>query len=484
MTQQSTDVVDEKKLVTGLTGRAIDRLLKMGESKLRYGWAKYKNRAEDSFSSYLLSRKHSCMSVRNFIYDNKSADLTKLYVPMSLVGGDTATGGDQFFRSLATGTADGDKPARFFIRGQAGAGKSFFLRQAFLYLLDKEADLIPIFIELRDLNGHAIGDFREAILHELGSTGQSFLPEQINDALASGLFLILLDGFDELDPEIERSVEKKIGALSKRFPRCPIVITGRPQQLVKSWSSFDVLDLQPLSLAQTIELIEKLDFDNEVKTQFIDQVGSTLQHTHKEFLSIPLFAIIMLLTFADVGTISSQQHEFFEDAFNALWNKHDSRKQGFERKRYSGLQKSEFLFALSAFAASSYVQNQFNFSDKYVETCCERAAKLTGLDFSAQAFFKDASVSTSLVVPDGYHYRFVHRMFHEFFTAVYINMLPDELVPAAVSEISTRQETDRVLDFCISLNGEKVEKQWIIPSLEASVMAEVVPEKRTGFQQI
>jgi hypothetical protein len=51
----------------------------------------------------------------------------------------------------------------------------------------------------------------------------------------------------------------------------------------------------------------------------------------------------MLLTYADCGRIAKHRHEFFEDAFTALWSKHDARKQSFERNRYTGLSKSDFL---------------------------------------------------------------------------------------------------------------------------------------------
>ena len=89
--------------------------------------------------------------------------------------------------------------------------------------------------------------------------------------------------------------------------------------------------------------------------------GEELFVSHAEFLEIPLLCVVMLLTYSDAGRISRKKHEFYEDAFDALWSKHDARKQaGYEREKYSGLDKNEFMRLLSAFCASSYITEQFS----------------------------------------------------------------------------------------------------------------------------
>ena len=112
--------------------------------------------------------------------------------------------------------------------------------------------------------------------------------------------------------------------------------------------------------SQAVELIQRLDFDEATKNSFISLMQKELFASHAEFLKIPLLCVVMLLTYSDAGRISRKKHEFYEDAFNALWSKHDARKQaGFEREKYTGLDKNEFMRLLSAFCASSYLPSYF-----------------------------------------------------------------------------------------------------------------------------
>ena len=115
-----------------------------------------------------------------------------------------------------------------------------------------------------------------------------------------------------------------------------------------TWSAFNIYDIVPFDVPRSIQLISRLDFNEDAKNHFIIEIKNHLRRTHLEFIGNPLLCIIMLITFSDVGKISSKRHEFYEDAFNALWRKHDARK-GYQRERYTGLEKTKFLKLLCAF---------------------------------------------------------------------------------------------------------------------------------------
>jgi hypothetical protein len=184
-----------------------------------------------------------------------------------------------------------------------------------------------------------------------------------------------------------------------------------------------------------------------------------------------LLLTIMLLTFADCGRIADNRHEFFEDAFIALWSKHDNRKDGFERDRFTRLQKSEFLRLLSAFAASSYSAGDYELRDGQFRRHFVSAEKLSGVSCKEDDFLKDLTISTCLMVEDGPYVRFCHRSFQEYFAAVFVADTDDEWAGDLIDELSDRIETDNVLPMLLSINEEKIEKHWVLVHVRKIVAA-------------
>ena len=138
--------------------------------------------------------------------------------------------------------------------------------------------------------------------------------------------------------------------------------------------------------------------------------------SHAEFLKIPLLCVVVLLTYSDAGRISRKKHEFYEDAFNALWSKHDARKQaGFEREKYTGLDKNEFMRLLSAFCASSYINEHFSMREADVSFHLKNAKKLTDISAKEEDFVKDMTISTNLLILDGRKYVFFTALFKNTF---------------------------------------------------------------------
>jgi len=52
----AADFVDHRKIATELTQRAIDRIITIGEAKLREYWARHKNRDISTYANYCTQR--------------------------------------------------------------------------------------------------------------------------------------------------------------------------------------------------------------------------------------------------------------------------------------------------------------------------------------------------------------------------------------------------------------------------------------------
>jgi hypothetical protein len=275
---------------------------------------------------------------------------------------------------------------------------------------------IPIFLEARELNDAKLMDFEGMIMLSFKLAGFELSKEQAIDGLKSGIFSFIFDGFDELRRSQEYHYGKQIQRAIQTFKSCPIVVSGRPNERMYVSEHLHQCDILPLSPEESVHLVQKLEFDARVKSAFISIARDELFQSHKEFLELPLLCVVMLITYSDSGRISKKKHEFYEDAFNALWGKHDARKQaGFEREKYTGLDKQSFLKLLSAFCASSYIDEDFSMREEQLRSHLKRATLMTGITVNELEFIRDMSVSTSLMVLDGNNYKFSHRSFQEYF---------------------------------------------------------------------
>jgi NACHT domain len=483
--------IDTSKLTTHVAQRAIDRVLDIAEGKVKEWWAQHKNKSKETFANYIQAQSQKCALVRTLIYDKQSAYLPDIYVPLrahiTLGFGRRAKKREVTTEDVIEllgeerdqRTSNNRKTSAISLLAPAGAGKTFFMRNLYLRLAASSHSKIPIFLEARELNRIPPTDFPSIIATAFHIAGQQFSKEQAIDGLKVGIFMILIDGFDELSLSHERHYASVLERAAHDFQLCPIMVSGRPSELLQG-SFFEPCNLLPLDQKQSIELIQKQDFDEATKKSFIALMKKTLFESHAEFLELPLLCVVMLLTYSDSGRISSREHEFYEDAFNALWSKHDARKQaGYEREKYAGLDKSDFMKLLSAFCASSYVSEDFSMRESELNSHLALARKLTDVAAREQDFARDMTISTSLLVLEGNTYRFSHRSFQEYFCARYVLGLSDKEVEAGIQAVSTRYETDRVLDFVRSMNPERFETAWVLPRLSA-----VLPKLQKGEQSI
>ena len=191
-----------------------------------------------------------------------------------------------------------------------------------------------------------------------------------------------------------------------------------------------------------------------------------MYETHREFLQNPLLAVVMLLTFASARKIEREQHEFYADAVSALWGKHDQWKGSYERRRHTDLSKTQFIRAVSGLAASAYSRGHFDMTEDSFNQHSANAREMTGLVFSDENFLHDLLISTSLLVRDGDHVRFLHRILHEYFCALYVLTLEGVQLKLALESISDRFDTDSVAKFILALDPAKLEPNWVRQHLQ------------------
>ena len=300
---------------------------------------------QTGFEKYLEQTRLRCSKVKTLIHRHDPVSIESAYVPVDLKSRQSALNAVDL-----VGIGDDFKHAT--ISGIAGSGKSMTLKYTYIQACSVNYGYIPIFVELRNVNFE-----KQSLVSFISEVLEPFIGSIHKKALDFGLqrgdFFLLFDGFDEISRELRQKAEEEIVKISHDFPKCKILLTSRPDSRVESWPSFVNLEIQPLTLEQICSLIEKIDYADQSKENFISRVKSSLYETHSSLLSNPLLATMMLLTFDEYAEIPSKMHIFYRQAFEVLYSRHDRFKPQFVRQYVSGLQFDGLERHIATFAFTS-----------------------------------------------------------------------------------------------------------------------------------
>lgn len=266
-------------------------------------------------------------------------------------------------------------------------------------------------------------------------------------------------------------MQSQILTLIKDFPQTSVIVSSRPDHRFGSWQNFHVFKVDELTEAQSIKLIESLEYDSSVKRRFLKEVKSRLYKSHKSFLSYPLLASIMLLTFEEFAEIPQKMHAFYGQAFDTLFQKHDAQKDQYQRQIKTGLSRDDFKACFAAFCALSYLDEKYSFSRDQLISASEKAVsytKQTRKDMpstlTASNLVDDLFEAVCMLQPDGIESAFVHRSFQEYFAAVFASNLHGNSIKRFMDKCCVRFG-DSVVAMSMDMSRESIEKEWIIPTI-------------------
>ena len=422
------------------------------------------------FRSYLDASYNRCKVFKTILNQSQPLDVKKHYVHNTLCCGDKTVTDDDLIQSISS-------LKRVVVTGLAGSGKSMFMKYLTLWKFENPTGSVPLFVELRHLNSLTQRDLLEFIRASCTGKGYDVSSDQFRMALSSGAFLIILDGFDELNHEFRDELSEQILAISTKYPETSIIISSRQDSRFGSWPAFHVYHVDKLTKEQSLELINSLQHNEGVKRRFYKEVKTRLYESHTSFLSSPLLTTIMLLTYEEFAEIPVKMHSFYNQAFDTLFQKHDASKEQYQRKTHTNLGREDFKFAFSAFCAMSYLNEQFSFEQSELDETAQSAVKYvkqarTGIarQFTAKALIDDLKESVCLLQQDGIETAFVHRSFQEFFAAVFATSLHGEKIRKVLDKYALRYG-DSVIIMAMEISREPVEQEWVLPTIEKLELA-------------
>jgi hypothetical protein len=461
-----TDLVTPDTLATAAAIPVVKKALDSLAATLHRGAGAIAKRVLDrtianlqiGFAPYLQTSYGRCRLVKTLLSQDRPLSLLDVYVNLSLDCKNQHLTDDDLIQDL-------DSYRRVVITGLAGSGKSMFMKYLTICRFENPQGAIPLFVELRELNSQPSKKLLTYIHKSCASADASVTYDQFDLALRAGGLLLILDGFDEIDFAHRDQIARQVLDISIKYPKVDIIISSRPDEQFSSWQDFYIFMVRALTRPQVIRLINKIDYDRDLKRHFIEQIHYHLYDSHKSFLSSPLLATIMLLTYEYFAEIPNKMHIFYEQAFAALFRRHDAQKAQFTRKTYANLAIDDFRNCFAAFCAFSYLEEQFEFLDGDLRKLMVVALNYARVTAKVENVIRDLYEAVCLFQRDGVNTVFVHRSFQEYFCALFMANYHGPQMRAMLDKLAQRTE-DEVMPMLFEMARDKVDREWVLPQIE------------------
>lgn len=441
-----------------LLGSGVSAVIgKLTEHYVQRPGALSKKVVKENIEPHIRSVYTKCSKVKTLLNPNRPTDFLAIYNDQRFRCGKLEI--DQFGLVERCRSAN----SRTIVSGTGGSGKSMFLKYLWISFFESSDGRIPIFVELRNINSFHTENI-EAYLHYTINQGEAHISDQkFRSRLKQGDFLFILDGFDEVNSNKKDSVKRQILDISNNYPNCSVIISSRPEEGLVSWSAFDIFEVCNLSKDEAKNLVLKAEFDEAITIEFAKKLEDDFYDRFSTFLSNPLLCSIMLLTYSYNLDLPSKMHLFYDQAFNALYRRHDSYKDGgYEREFSCDIAEDEFRKIFAYFCLISYNEQKFEFTDAEIKEYLNKAISVVGSSVNSESYLRDVCSSVCLIIKDGLIYTFSHRSFQEYFSAYAICYYSIDSVEEVLVKFAARKN-DQVLSLVFDMKPNVLREKYIIP---------------------
>ncbi len=413
-----------------------------------------------AFTAHLEWARAKTTHVKNLIYRDQSGNLEDIYVQTNFGQDDELTSATDLVKKII-------ESQKIVISGTGGAGKTMFLRWSVGNLIStlQHHQKIPLFLELREIADSDFDSLSHILFEKCSSQADPTSFNQFLEGLKAGVFCVLLDAVDEAAPAIRERLINEIERFAISFPLVGMIVTTRPDPRTENLTQFSVFRTLPMSKEQVILLIDKLSYQEDIKKSLIRKIDEGLYEKHKSFLSNPLLVTIMLLTYDRSLDIPLKLSQFYREAFETLYQRHDATKI-YKRNPYAGLPIDEFQTVFSTFCFITYVKFKSEFSDTELLSHFREATEISGIEGDPEAILKDAIEGACLIQKEGLDNVFSHRSFQEYFTALFICQYRGDNIFDLISLVIEKGFSETVDKLVYEMDPYLFEKYYTIPKTE------------------
>jgi len=319
------------------------------------------------------------------------------------------------------------------IEGKAGSGKTTLVKHI-AYMTAEEKDWkglggwLPVLIFLKDLKGLRPSELpanskgaEDILSHYFEATECGLDLGTVLPYCEASRAMFLLDGLDEIVPELRETVVAAFAALRRRHPDCKFILSGRPHGLdeaVRRWFGKTIIGINPLNMEQVesfahrwFSRVFERESQNITKTAE-EMLGEVRAHQNiADLIETPLMLTAVCLLYLDERELPGQRAELYHKFIENLLH-----------RRFPNPEKARnFLMGLAGWMHGEYVKGvdrckatdilSAEFPKRADESDLQYAARL-------EKAFDEMEPACALLECDDGQYGFQHLTFQEFLTAV------------------------------------------------------------------
>ena len=311
------------------------------------------------------------------------------------------------------------KLRRVLMVGEAGSGKSTGLMRIALELARRglESDknyVVPIFLKATE-----IGRLRPATLVEYCDLAARQLSNSVKpcftaDDLADGRVTVLLDGFDEIGGDIDRTyvVDLLLG-FSQSFPQCQLIVTSRPYRFLNEMpglKTFDEFRVSPISWRQAEKIVATITEHKKVSREQSQEFLRRLETIHGIELNPLLITVFAATTDYTKQDIPANITELFKKFTELMLGRWDERK-GFKHQHQANVKD----FVLTKIAFHMHVKKKTSLALSDAEAVARRELLTRGHEADVDVLLREIFERSSLFRVVGEQIEFRHHLLQEFF---------------------------------------------------------------------
>ncbi|PHR97505.1 MAG: hypothetical protein COA78_27565 [Blastopirellula sp.] len=300
--------------------------------------------------------------------------------------------------------------------GKAGQGKTTSLRKIISNEINKEGGKIPILILLRNLEWKNKQNICDIVSSEFNSIGVPVASDLVPYFITKNKILICFDGFDEVPHEFRRKALNLIKSVKHSFNGTALITTRPDTEVTYETGEFINLEIENLKKDDVEAMIANNPCIEESERELLldNLKGSNIY----DVLVTPILTDIYMASFYYLKETPKTEIDFYNDLFMALSDRHD-RIKSLDRATKTGLDKRELYNIFVKASLHILVSgDQISFLKTDFEGIFSKYAKGYDLDPRGRFdSFSDVMDITSLIVPDGLFFSYVHKSILEFHAA-------------------------------------------------------------------